>query len=300
MGLGVGLLVVVLAALWQAFGLGDTLWLLLLSFLGSAAWLGVALLGLSLPLTRASCLRALAFLLPFIPAVAAALPASRAARPIAFARLARRSQPLVEAICEYSAEQGRPPESLQALVPQYLERVPGTGLPAYPQYDYEILSYNKWSTHLIWYDLGSREGRGRIDPWSSIDGDLDHAILALWVKGEYVLHMNADRMPVAVAWKPFDPESWARGGPARTSMTQDVVHRLQWDAPPTLDAAVELLGPPDGERWLGTTPWELWVSCGAFPFINFDVFVYWPTEEYPDYMHGGWVERIGRWAYVHE
>lgn len=34
--------------------------------------------------------------------------------------------------------------------------------------------------------------------------------------------------------------------------------------------------------------------------INFDVFVYWPEGNYPDSMYGGWVERIGHWAYMHE
>lgn len=34
--------------------------------------------------------------------------------------------------------------------------------------------------------------------------------------------------------------------------------------------------------------------------INWDVFVYWPDEKYPQKMHGGVVERIENWAYVHE
>jgi hypothetical protein len=46
-------------------------------------------------------------------------------------------------------------------------------------------------------------------------------------------------------------------------------------------------------------PWALVaeVPQGAF---NWDVFYYAPSETYPATIHGGMVERIGRWAYVHD
>ncbi len=34
--------------------------------------------------------------------------------------------------------------------------------------------------------------------------------------------------------------------------------------------------------------------------LNWDVFVYWPEGNYPDYFYGGNPELFGRWAYVHE
>ena len=34
--------------------------------------------------------------------------------------------------------------------------------------------------------------------------------------------------------------------------------------------------------------------------INFDRFIYWPSEQYPNRIQGNGVERIGKWAYVHE
>ena len=45
--------------------------------------------------------------------------------------------------------------------------------------------------------------------------------------------------------------------------------------------------------------YELAIHCPSGG-INFDVFVYWPEQGYPDHMYGGWVERIGDWGYVHE
>jgi len=45
--------------------------------------------------------------------------------------------------------------------------------------------------------------------------------------------------------------------------------------------------------------YELAIHCPSGG-INFDRFVYWPEKGYPNHMYGGWVERIGDWAYVHE
>ncbi|MBI5779206.1 MAG: hypothetical protein HZA49_07095 [Planctomycetes bacterium] len=45
--------------------------------------------------------------------------------------------------------------------------------------------------------------------------------------------------------------------------------------------------------------YELWIKT-PIGGINWDVFVYWPSENYPSRMKGGSVERISKWAYVHE
>ena len=44
--------------------------------------------------------------------------------------------------------------------------------------------------------------------------------------------------------------------------------------------------------------YELRIDCPNWAF-NFDSFIYWPSEKYPDH-YGGRVERIGRWAYLHD
>jgi hypothetical protein len=46
-------------------------------------------------------------------------------------------------------------------------------------------------------------------------------------------------------------------------------------------------------------PWVLRVFTPR-GFFNFDQFLYYPMQNYPEYAHGGWLEKIGRWAYVHE
>ncbi|MBM3190705.1 MAG: hypothetical protein FJZ90_18550 [Chloroflexi bacterium] len=57
-----------------------------------------------------------------------------------FCRLADRSRPLVEAIERYAEEHGQPPPDLQALVPEFLDRVPQTGLWDCPEYGYQRLA----------------------------------------------------------------------------------------------------------------------------------------------------------------
>jgi hypothetical protein len=44
---------------------------------------------------------------------------------------------------------------------------------------------------------------------------------------------------------------------------------------------------------------ELRIDCTSGG-INFDRFIYWPSETYPDRIQGNGVERIYKWAYVHE
>ena len=42
------------------------------------------------------------------------------------------------------------------------------------------------------------------------------------------------------------------------------------------------------------------IRVNLYQLLQFDSLVYWPEENYPDWMYGGGVERIGEWAYVHE
>jgi len=110
----------------------------------------------------------------------------------AFHQLAERSKPLIEAIRGFEQKHGRPPESLEALVPEFMPSIPSTGVRAYPEYDYSTASKN-------------------------FDGN----------------------------------------------------------------------------------PWVLTVSTPSGG-INFDQFMYFPLTNYPEQGYGGWLERVGDWAYVHE
>lgn len=64
-----------------------------------------------------------------------------------------------------------------------------------------------------------------------------------------------------------------------------------------------MVGYPEFKYRTDTTdngnPWRLEVQCGG-PGINFDILLYLPNQNYPPYGYGGRLERMGRWAYVHE
>ncbi len=115
-------------------------------------------------------------------------------RMAAFSKLADRSSVLVQAIYKYDEDQGKPPQTLQQLVPDYLPQIPSTSMGAYPEYEY-----------LVADDANFYQG----NPW--------------------VL----------------------------------VVH----------------------------TPLGM---------LNYDMFMYFPKQHYPEQIYGGNVEKIKDWAYVHE
>jgi hypothetical protein len=68
----------------------------------------------------------------------------------ALGQLAERSKPLISAIKSYEHKLGHPPASLDALVPEFISKVPTTGIGASPDFQYRSLtnssSYgnNKW------------------------------------------------------------------------------------------------------------------------------------------------------------
>lgn len=49
----------------------------------------------------------------------------------------------------------------------------------------------------------------------------------------------------------------------------------------------------------GGNPWVLTVFTPSGG-INFDQFMYFPLQNYPDKGFGGWLQRVNDWAYVHE
>ncbi len=213
-----------------------------------------------------------------------------------FDRAGRRAAPLVAAINQYASDQGHPPESLVDLVPDYLRKVPGTGLREYPKFKYG--SNTNGQTSLVWYDLGSRNDRPPTGLWVYPDGDPGHAILALTLdKSNRVVDARVDRMPEVTHAVRFDADQW-RANSNRMEMVRALPGHLgtNWGSLPQLEL---LLGRPDGQRVLRDTPWELRIDC-SWGMMNWDVFFYWPTTNYPKYIYGGDTEKIGDWAYVHE
>ncbi|RLB65271.1 MAG: hypothetical protein DRH08_08205 [Deltaproteobacteria bacterium] len=52
------------------------------------------------------------------------------------------------------------------------------------------------------------------------------------------------------------------------------------------------------DRYHGN-PWVLMLETPTGP-LRWDKFLYYPLQNYPPLGHGGWFEKVGEWAYVHE
>ena len=213
-----------------------------------------------------------------------------------FNRAAKQAAPLLAAINQYASDKGRPPLSLSDLVPHYVRKIPSTGLREYPQFQYYFFTNSQAS--IIWYDLGSRHHKPATGLWVYPDGDPDHAILAFILdKSNRVVDARVDRMPEVTNRTNFDAEFW-RANTNRLEMVRALPERHETKGA-SLAELTKLLGPPDGKRMLRDSPWELRIEC-SWGMLNWDVFFYWPTTNYPNYIYGGDTERIGDWAYVHE
>jgi hypothetical protein len=72
----------------------------------------------------------------------------------AFYRVAESSKPLIAAIRAYEQKNGRPPESLQSLVPEFIPSIPSTGMASCARYRYIIpgtnINNNPWINGNPW------------------------------------------------------------------------------------------------------------------------------------------------------
>lgn len=212
-----------------------------------------------------------------------------------FERASHRADLLIEAIEHYQQEHGKPPEKLAELLPHYIKAIPATGLPAYPAFKYERLSGRQT---LAFWDLGSRHGEPMSGLWVYPDGDADHAIMAATLdERSKVLDARVDRMPKRVAEVRFDKAKWG-SGINRMEMVRSFAKSYPLKGR-SLGELTSLLGTPTGKRSLVDSDWELRIECSNGP-LNWDVFYFWPTQRYPEHSHGGYVVKVGKWAYVHE
>jgi hypothetical protein len=186
--------------------------------------------------------------------------------------------------------------SLDALVPNYIKRIPHTGLWGSPDFEYEPFTDSQLS--LVWYDLGSRNGQPKSGLWVYIDGNPDHAILALTLdQSNKLVNARVDRMPESYEPMDFDLDRWNLRT-NRIEMVRSLPEHYKLKGIPLSDVE-KILGPPDGNRELRNTPWELRIPC-SWGYLSWDVFFYWPSGKYTEYTYGGSTEMIGDWCYVHE
>ena len=93
-------------------------------------------------------------------------------------------------------------------------------------------------------------------------------------------------------------EQYVREHGAPPSDLKELVPRYIPELPERVPSLYIVDGAAAFEQY-GGNEWALFamVSTG---FINWDKFIYYPNQLYPEFGHGGSIQRIGRWAYVHE
>jgi len=217
------------------------------------------------------------------------------ARKAGFRAAAARAEPLILAVSAYTSAVGHPPAALAELVPKYLASLPATGLQRCDSFEYRSLTHKQGS--VVWYDLGSRQGRPYAGQSRYSEGDPGHAILVfnLDAKGR-ITSALIDRMPKDREPEEFTPERWQQAGD-RIGLALALSETYRLHGMPR-DVFEPLLGPPDGSRRVQGAGWELRINCPT-GLLNHDTFVYWPTQAYPQRLYGGKTELIDGWAYVH-
>lgn len=133
-GFGAGALICALELLGYARGAFELLAVLLLAGTGLA--LVCALVAALSPAFRSSAIPFVLVSLLALPSFLLTLPAQEFFREIAFERLAKRAEPLVAAIRAYENRYHLVPPDLLALVPEFLDEIPGTGMPNCPSFQY--------------------------------------------------------------------------------------------------------------------------------------------------------------------
>lgn len=218
------------------------------------------------------------------------------ARKAGFEAAARRAEPLLTAIRAYSDDKGEPPQALDELLPQYLREIPETGLQRCRRFEYRLLPDKQ--AFLVWYDLGSRQGRAIAGRSRYRDGDPDHAILVFTLDGgETITSALIDRAPKDIEPVDFHATRW-KAGQGRMQMAPALAETYRLYRMPRA-VFEDLLGPADGSRALDRVPWELRISCPTGLFSP-NALIYWPGGQYPAHLYGGATEPVGSWVYIRD
>ena len=105
-------------------------------------------------------------------------------------RAATRARPLISAIEKFQLKEKRAPRSLQELSPDYLSKIPATGMTIYPQFEYSTSEENRGRTRFKSYQLQIRTSFGFLN-WDTFN---------YWPEGDYPAEMYGGRVERVGAW----------------------------------------------------------------------------------------------------
>lgn len=117
------------------------------------------------------------------------------------------------------------------------------------------------------------------------------------IRRDAFLRLAARSGPLVAAIRAFEAR---HGRPPETldELTPEAFPSVPWTGMGAYPRYEYLHGAEAVRRFDGN-PWVLLVNTPSGG-INFDVFLYYPRQNYPRRGHGGWLEPLAGWAYVHE
>jgi len=210
----------------------------------------------------------------------------------AIGRVTVRGALLVNGIGRYQQEHGRPPRTLTALVPEFMESIPSTGIGVCPQFQYRLLN-----AMVTWYDLGLHHGDYERSLHLHAVGHPSRAHLAFSVGFDNrVTRVELSRLPRRAGYDFFDPDRWQREPASRASMARDLVASgiLIGRSPPEV---VRLLGKSTGGKQGKNTPWELTFYCYQVLRDGRGPLTYRPGVDGNGGFSPGGRDQRGRWTY---
>lgn len=158
-----------------------------------------------------------------------------------------------------------------------------------------------WSLGLIVRLVRFLAKRQRTDKegWSSqiTMGIIIGGVLGIWLGGElrmYGFELAAKRAePMIEAIEKYTHDN---GQPPErlSALVPNYLTELPTKLPP-----VEIVTDPKKLLEYGNNPWAL-TALVSRGLMNWDRFVYFPDQAYPERGFGGSIERVRNWAYVHE
>jgi hypothetical protein len=107
----------------------------------------------------------------------------------------------------------------------------------------------------------------------------------------HVVAQRADPVIAAI-------EKYVANAGAPPARLQELVPAYISSIPSGLPPLLEIQTGPETRKGFNGNEWIL--SASVSWLLSFDRFLYFPNQQYPQKGYGGTLERIGKWAYVHE
>jgi hypothetical protein len=167
--------------------------------------------------------------------------------------------PLIDALHRFRRDHGLPPETLEALVPRYFDRIPRTAYLGSPPFDFKNELLAEYSS-VKWY-LGGQAEDNQETGIAADDSDVRPALTLGIGQDGRVASSVLEHMPAVKVSRRFTRTQWRHEPQKRFQIAEDLLHRNSFIGMKSYDV-LSALGPTDSPGW------RLWIGeyrYGYFP-----------------------------------